>query len=347
MAVRILVAGGAGYIGSHMTQVLLREGFDVTVLDDLSEGRREAVLADDFIQGDIANPDLLDAIFKTRRISAVMHFAANIDVGESVRNPAKYFENNVSKTIVLLNSMVRNDIKRLIFSSTCSVYGIPDQLPISEKTPTRPLNPYGESKLMVERVLQAYESAYDLKSYRLRYFNACGADPGGLLGENHEPETHLIPVALRVASGRIPVFHILGDDYDTPDGTGVRDFIHVVDLCEAHALALRDLLANGTGGVLNVGIGRGFSVREVIQTVEKITGRPVKTRLSPRRPGEAGMLIADASLIRERLSWKPRFTALEDIVQHAWNWELRCALEAEQREIDRQSGLVVSGFIRS
>lgn len=337
MAIRILVAGGAGYIGSHMTQVLLREGFEVSVLDDLSEGRREAVLADDFIQGDIANPDLMDAIFKTRRIDAVMHFAANIDVGESVRNPAKYFENNVSKTIVLLNAMVRNEINRLIFSSTCSVYGVPDKLPISESTPTKPLNPYGESKLMVERVLQAYESAYGLKSYRLRYFNACGADPDGLLGENHEPETHLIPVALRVASGRIPVFNVLGDDYDTPDGTGVRDFIHVVDLCEAHALALRDLLANGPGGVLNVGIGRGFSVKEVLAAVEKITGRPVKTRLSPRRPGEAGMLIADASLIRERLGWQPRFTGLEDIVSHAWNWEQKCTRELEQRELARQA----------
>jgi len=339
VAVRILVAGGAGYIGSHMTQVLLREGFDVTVLDDLSEGRREAVLADDFIQGDISNSDLLDAIFKTRRISAVMHFAANIDVGESVRNPAKYFENNVSKTIVMLNSMVRNSVNRLIFSSTCSVYGVPDQLPISEKTPTKPLNPYGESKLMVERVLQAYELAYGLKSYRLRYFNACGADPGGLLGENHEPETHLIPVALRVASGRIPVFNILGDDYDTPDGTGVRDFIHVVDLCEAHALALRDLLANGTGGVLNVGIGRGFSVKEVLKAVETVTGCQVKTRLSARRPGEAGMLIADATLIRERLSWEPRFTGLEEIVEHAWKWEQKCVLESELKEKARISAM--------
>lgn len=323
MSGKILVVGGAGYIGSHMVKMLLSSGFEVTVLDDLSNGRRDLVLTPDFIEGDMSNRELLAAIFKTRHINAVMHFAANIDVGESVRNPAKYYENNVAKTIGLLNSMIQFEVQKLIFSSTCSVYGIPEKMPITEETPVGPINPYGESKLMVERIISSYSRAHSLKAYCLRYFNVAGADPEGQIGECHDPETHLIPVALRVASGRHPVFNILGDDYDTPDGTGVRDFIHVVDLCKAHELALKDLLANGDGGVLNVGIGHGFSVKQVIAAVEKVTGKKVRTRTTPRRPGEPGRLQADSSRIRETLGWTPRYTELEDMIQHAWNWELK------------------------
>lgn len=321
MAEKILVVGGAGYIGSHMVKLLRDREYAVTVLDNLSTGHKRSVLVDDFVIGDMSDHNLVDAIFKTRKIDAVMHFAACVDVGESVRDPGKYYENNVADTIKFLNSMVRFGIRRMIFSSTCSVYGIPDAVPISEACPTKPINPYGESKLWVERVLVAYERAYGLKSYRLRYFNAAGADPEGQIGELHEPETHLIPLALKVANGELPVLHILGEDYDTLDGTGVRDYVHVMDLCEAHRLALLDLLANGEGGILNIGIGNGFSVKQIIDSIQQVTGRTVQTKISPRRLGEPASLVANPEKIKKLLGWAPKYTEINDIIRHAWAWE--------------------------
>ncbi|HVT34439.1 MAG TPA: UDP-glucose 4-epimerase GalE [Nevskiaceae bacterium] len=321
MSHRILIVGGAGYIGSHMTLCLQAHGLEVTVLDNLSTGSRELVHTPDLVIGDMADDNLVSGVIRSRGIAAVMHFASCINVGESVRDPGKYYENNVGKTISLLNTIVRCGIRRMIFSSTSAVYGTPERLPINEQAPLAPLNPYGESKAWVERVLAAFDHAHGLRSYSLRYFNAAGADPQGRAGECHDPETHLIPIALQVALGQREQLDILGDDYRTEDGTGVRDYVHVTDLCEAHYLALLDLFNGGAGGILNVGIGRGFTVRQVVAAVEKVTGRPVPTRIQPRRPGDTDALVADSRNIQDRLGWRPRYTDLETIVRHAWAWE--------------------------
>lgn len=319
----ILVVGGAGYIGSHMVKLLLGQGYAVTTLDNLSTGHRDAVLGGEFIQGDFADRALLGGLFTSRHFDAVMHFASCIEVGESMRDPAKYYRNNVVRTLELLDAMVERGIEKFIFSSTAAIFGEPRYLPIDERHPLDPINPYGATKQMVEQILADYDRAYGLRHISLRYFNACGADPSGLIGERHDPETHLIPLVLQAASGRRNAISIFGDDYDTADGTCVRDYVHVVDLCHAHLLALKQLDAGAASACYNLGNGEGYSVREVIDAVERVTGRQVPTVNAARRPGDPARLVADSACAREGLQWKPGFAGLDVIVEHAWRWELR------------------------
>ncbi|MDR3390205.1 MAG: UDP-glucose 4-epimerase GalE [Sulfuriferula sp.] len=318
---KILVVGGAGYIGSHMVKMLLAHGHDVVTFDNLSSGHRDAVLGGEFVSGDLADQTALDAVFKQHQPEAVMHFASFIQVGESVRRPDMYYRNNFSNTLNLLDAMVAHEVKNFIFSSTAAVFGEPDYVPIDEAHPNRPVNPYGRSKWMIEQVLADYDHAFGLKSVCLRYFNAAGADPEGLLGERHDPETHLIPLILQAASGRRPEIQVFGRDYDTPDGTCIRDYIHIVDLCSAHLLALQYLVNGGSSERLNLGNGSGFSVQQVIDNVEKVTKRKVKVLDGPRRAGDPARLVADATRARSKLGWKPEFAELETIVAHAWAWE--------------------------
>jgi len=319
----ILVVGGAGYIGSHMVKMLLGHGYSVVTLDNLSTGYRDAVLGGKFVLGDLADRALLDKLFSERKIDGVMHFASFIQVGESVQNPAKYYENNVVNTLNLLDAMVAHDVKRFIFSSSAAVYGEPIRVPIDEAHPKNPINPYGRSKWMVEQMLADYDRAYALKSIRLRYFNAAGADPEGQLGERHEPETHLIPLVLQAASGRRESVQVFGRDYDTPDGTCIRDYVHVTDLCEAHLLALGRLLQGGASAAFNLGNGNGFSVQQVIDAAHKVAGETILVKDAPRREGDPARLVADASQARKELGWNPRYSELEMIVSHAWQWEQR------------------------
>ena len=317
---RVLVTGGAGYIGSHTAKTLAREGFEPLVLDNLSTGHRSAVKWGPFVDGDIGDRDLLRRVFREHDVAAVVHFAASAYVGESVLDPRKYFRNNVANTLVLLDAMLDAGVDRIVFSSTCATYGVPDALPIAENQPQRPVNPYGESKLFVEHALRAYERAYGLAWVALRYFNAAGADPEGELGEDHDPETHLIPVVIDAALGRRSWVELLGTDYATPDGTAIRDFVHVSDLADAHVRALRHLLNGGKAVALNLGTGAGHSVREVIAMVEAVSGRPVPVREVPRRPGDPPALLADASRARDLLGWRPRHAGLESIIPSAWAW---------------------------
>jgi UDP-glucose 4-epimerase len=317
----ILVVGGAGYIGSHMVKMLLGRGYGVMTLDNLSTGHRDAVLGGEFILGDLADRALLDKLFSERGIDGVMHFASFIQVGESVQNPARYYENNVVNTLNLLDAMVAHDVKRFIFSSSAAVYGEPIRVPIDETHPKNPINPYGRSKWMVEQMLADYDRAYGLKSVSLRYFNAAGADPEGRLGERHQPETHLIPLVLQAASGRRESVQVYGRDYDTPDGTCIRDYVHVTDLCEAHLLALDRLLQGGASAAFNLGNGNGFSVQQVIDTACEATGKAIPVKDAPRREGDPARLVADAALARKELGWNPRYDELETIVRHAWQWE--------------------------
>ena len=320
----ILVVGGAGYIGSHMVKQLVRSGASVVVLDDLSSGHQDAVHSDArLVVGSAADAGLLAKLFTAARFDAVMHFASFIQVGESVREPAKYYDNNVASTLILLDAMRTAGVLRFIFSSTAAVYGDPEHVPIDELHPKRPINPYGRSKWMVEQVLEDYDHAYGLKSVCLRYFNAAGADPEGKLGERHEPETHLIPLVLQAASGRRDAISVFGTDYDTPDGTCIRDYIHVVDLCEAHALALERLLDGGQSGRFNLGNGLGFSVKEVIDTASRVTGKNIPVRYEARRAGDPPRLVADARKARAELGWLPKRSDLETIVADAWAWEQR------------------------
>lgn len=319
----ILVVGGAGYIGSHMVKFLLAQGNQVMTLDNLSTGYRDAILGGGFVQGDLADRSMLDTLFTRHRFDAVMHFASCIQVGESIAAPAKYYANNVTNTLNLLDAMVAHGVKRFIFSSSAAVYGNPIHVPIAEDHPKAPINPYGRTKWMVEQILTDYDWAYGLKSVSLRYFNAAGADPAGELGESHEPETHLIPLVLRAASGRAPSIKIFGCDYNTPDGTCIRDYVHVVDLCEAHRLALVRLMQDGGSAVFNLGNGNGFSVAEVIAAAELVTERTIRTTQQPRRAGDPPRLVADASLARKELSWQPQFDRLETIIRHAWAWECK------------------------
>ncbi len=317
----ILVVGGAGYIGSHMVQRLSADGEEVLVLDDLSSGHRDAVGGAQLFQGDLGDRDLLEMIFSRRRIDLVMHFASYIQVGESVRDPGRYYRNNFASTLTLLEVMVRYEVRAFVFSSSAAIYGNVPPEPIPEDQPAAPLNPYGHSKRMVEVTLADFDTAYDLRSMCLRYFNAAGADPHARLGERHDPETHLIPLVLQVAAGRRAAVQVFGTDYPTPDGTCIRDYIHVCDLCDAHALAMRHLLGGGASRVYNLGNGSGFSVREVIDAAARVTGRPIAVEQAPRRPGDAAMLVADARRIREELNWTPRHPQLDTIVGHAWAWE--------------------------
>lgn len=318
----ILVVGGAGYIGSHMVKMLSRAGHQVLTLDNLSTGYRDAVKYGDFIEGGIADSTLLDEIFSNGHFDGVMHFASFIEVGESVREPAKYFENNFSNTLNLLNAMVRHNVKRFIFSSTAAIFGEPQYVPINEEHPKHPINPYGRSKLMVEEALQDYEMAYGLESVCLRYFNAAGADPDGELGERHIPETHLVPLVLQAASGRRNEISIFGKDYDTDDGSCVRDYIHIVDLCSAHLLALEHLAKGLGSGRFNLGNGTGFSVVEVIDIVKQVTGKDFKVIEAEKRPGDPAVLVADSSLARAELGWQPEHQNISEIIRHAWNWEV-------------------------
>lgn len=318
---KILVVGGAGYIGSHMVKMLLEQGHRVIVFDNLSSGYRDAVLGGIFVKGDLADKDQLDDVFARLRPEAVMHFASHIQVGESVLHPSKYYFNNFSNTMNLLDTMVKHEVRHFIFSSTAAIFGEPEYTPIDELHPKRPLNPYGRSKLMVEEVLADYERAYGLRSVCLRYFNAAGADPEGMLGERHEPETHLIPLVLQAISGKRSSIQVFGRDYDTPDGTCIRDYIHVVDLCTAHLLALRKLIVTDTSSQYNLGNGTGFSVQEVIKAAERVTGSTVKIVEGERRAGDPAVLVADATLARAELGWHPKYSDLEQIIAHAWQWE--------------------------
>jgi len=321
----VLVVGGAGYIGSHMVKLLAERGHAVVTLDDLSTGYRDAVVRGDFVKASIADRAGLDAVFRSRHFDAVMHFASFIQVGESVVEPAKYYANNLCNTLNLLDAMVQGGVKRFIFSSTAAIFGEPEAVLIAESHPQRPMNPYGRTKWMVEQALGDYDRAYGLKSVCLRYFNAAGADPGGELGERHEPETHLIPLVLQVASGRRREIAIYGDDYPTPDGTCVRDYIHIVDLCEAHLLALDALVMDERTRAYNLGNGTGFSVRQVIEAARRATGHPIPAKIQPRRAGDPARLVADSARAKAELGWKPRFDDLETIISHAWAWERKSA----------------------
>jgi len=317
----ILVVGGAGYIGSHMVKMLSQAGHHVVTLDNLSTGYRDAVKYGEFIEGDIANSLVLDKVFTATAFDGVMHFASYIEVGESVIDPGKYFRNNFSNTLNLLDAMVRHNVKNFIFSSTAAIFGEPEYVPIDESHPKNPINPYGKSKLMVEQALDDYEKAHGLQSVCLRYFNAAGADPDGELGERHNPETHLIPLILQAASGRRDAISIFGRDYSTADGSCVRDYIHIVDLCSAHLIALTKLV-NGSGSKrYNLGNGNGFSVVEVIEVVKQVTSRSFKVIEAERRPGDPATLVADSTLAKSELNWLPEYDDLSVITQHAWEWE--------------------------
>ena len=320
---KILVVGGAGYIGSHMVKMLVDSDHEPVTFDDLSCGFREAVLGGEFIQGSIADREAIAHVLVSHRFDAVMHFASFIQVGESVRNPSIYYRNNLSNTLNLLDAMVAANVKRFIFSSTAAIFGEPVYVPIDEKHPQKPMNPYGASKQMVERALQDYDRAYGLRSVCLRYFNAAGAHPDAAIGERHEPETHLIPLLLQAASGRRESVQVFGRDYDTPDGTCIRDYVHVSDLCKAHLLALEFLERSNESAAFNLGNGDGFSVLEVIAAVEKVLGRKVKVVDAPRRAGDPARLVADSRAARERLGWSPAYREIEVIVEHAWRWEQR------------------------
>ncbi|MCP4695944.1 MAG: UDP-glucose 4-epimerase GalE [Gammaproteobacteria bacterium] len=317
----ILVVGGAGYIGSHMVKMLLAAGYRVVVLDSLVGGYRDAVTGGDFVFGDLADKTGLNRLFGGYSFSGVMHFASFIQVGESVKQPAKYYQNNFSCTLNLLDAMVSHSVKNFIFSSSAAIFGEPLYVPLDERHPAHPMNPYGISKWMVERVLGDYESAYGLKSVCLRYFNAAGADPDGELGERHNPETHLIPLVLQTAMERRSHISVYGRDYDTPDGTCVRDYIHINDLCEAHMLALEQLLNGSGSAAYNLGNGAGYSVQQVIETARQVTEREIPVVYEGRRAGDPAQLVAKSELAQKELGWRPRYTDLETIIAHAWQWE--------------------------
>ncbi|MGZ8154684.1 MAG: UDP-glucose 4-epimerase GalE [Burkholderiales bacterium] len=320
---RILVCGGAGYIGSHMVQLLAERGHDVTTYDNLSTGHRDAVLGGRFEFGDLADSDALDRVLQRVEFDAVMHFAAFIRVEESVAQPGKYFRNNFCNTLNLLEAMVRNGVQRFIFSSTAAVYGEPQYVPVDEQHPREPINPYGVSKKMVEDALLDFSKAYGLKAVPLRYFNAAGADPQARLGPRHDPLTHLIPLVLRAAAGVNPNVKVFGRDYPTPDGTATRDYIHVVDLCEAHLAAIDYLMNGGETRAFNLGVGRGFSVQEVIDSAKRVTGRDFEVITEGRRPGDTAQLVSNPSLANQVLGWKARFVDLDTIVKHNWQWQLK------------------------
>lgn len=319
----ILVTGGAGYIGAHAVLALQKGGYQVIVLDNLSYGHPELIqdrLQAELLVADISDRTFLDNLFATRQIDAVMHFAAFIAVGESVQEPAKYYRNNVVGTLTLLEAMIAANIKKFVFSSTCAVYGMPKEVPMTENHPIQPLSPYAASKRVVEQMLGDFDQAYGLKSVIFRYFNASGAEPTGLLGEDHDPETHLIPLALLTTLKKREFLSIFGTDYDTPDGTAVRDYIHICDLADAHILGLEYLLQGGESNLFNLGNGNGFSVREVIETTKKVTGLPLPVKESDRRAGDAPILVGSSEKAQKILGWQPQYADLEKIISHAWQW---------------------------
>lgn len=316
----ILIAGGAGYIGSHQVLYLLENGYNPITYDNLSEGYQEAVLGGTFIEGDLADKNKLKEVFNSYDISAVMHFAAHCYVGESVTNPQKYYYNNVVNTMNLVNTMIEHKINKFIFSSTCATYGAPKFLPLTEEHPQNPINPYGNTKLMVEMFLKDYTKAYDFNSIFLRYFNAAGAEPEGRIGENHDPETHLIPNVIRSALGMGEPLKIFGDDYNTPDGTCVRDYIHILDLAQAHLLALEKLFEGHKTDFFNLGNGNGYSNKQIIETVEKVSGKKVDYSFAPRREGDPDTLVGSSEKAFKTLGWKPKFASIEKIIETAFNW---------------------------
>ena len=320
MAETILVVGGAGYIGSHMVKALQAAGYEVVVIDNLSTGHRDLVGDVRFFEGDMQNQDLLDTVFAQTSISAVMHFAAFSLVGESVDDPIKYYRNNVAATTELIGAMLRYGVRRFIFSSTAAVYGEPDQTPIPEIHPCRPTNPYGATKVAVERLLHDCGQAHGLRSAVLRYFNAAGADASAQIGERHRPESHLIPLVLQVATGERDAIRIFGTDYPTVDGTCVRDYVHVADLAQAHLLTLEALLDGAESMTYNLGNSRGSSVLEVVEAVRRVTGHPIPAVVEGRRSGDPAVLVADSTRIRQELGWKPHYEELEQIVETAWRW---------------------------
>ncbi len=315
----VMVTGGAGYIGSHACKALARAGYRPVAFDNLVYGHREAVKWGPLVHGDILDRERVEWTMREHGIRAVMHFAAFAYVGESVSDPAKYYRNNVAGALTLLDAMRASGIRKFVFSSSCATYGVPGVPLIREDLPQAPVNPYGRSKLMIEQVLSDYGPAYGLSSIALRYFNAAGADPDGETGENHEPETHLIPLVLQTAAGIRPQVTVFGDDYDTPDGTCIRDYIHVTDLADAHVRALT-LLGDAGMRPFNLGTGQGFSVREIIAAAREITGRPVAVAMGARRAGDPPVLIADASQAHQQLCWKPQHSAIEEMIGTAWHW---------------------------
>jgi UDP-glucose-4-epimerase GalE len=318
----VLVVGGAGYIGSHMVKLLLEKSYPVIVLDNLSTGHRRLVSGGEFIEGSLGDAELLVRIFNAYPISAVMHFAAFSLVGESVQAPLKYYRNNMCETLTLIEAMVTHGVKRFIFSSTAAVYGEPERVPIPEDHPCRPTNPYGNTKLGVERMLADCDAAFGLRSICLRYFNAAGADPSGMIGEAHTPESHLIPLVLKAALAATPV-KIFGVDYPTADGTCLRDYVHVCDLAQAHLLALDALEAGCASDVFNLGNSVGYSVRQVIDAAGRITGKKTEALECERRPGDPAVLVADSSKIRSKLGWKPKYEGLDEIIDTAWHWHAK------------------------
>ncbi len=316
---RVLLSGGAGYVGSHSAAMLQHQGHDIWVYDNLSEGHAGAVAEGRLIKGDLMDREKLTAVFREHQIEAVMHFAASCYVGISVTDPAPYYQNNIVGTLSLLDAMRDADVGRIVFSSTCATYGIPDVVPITESEKQAPINPYGFTKLAIEHALADYSQAYGLGYAALRYFNASGAADESDIGEDHEPETHLIPLVLQVALGQREEIKIFGDDYPTPDGTCIRDYIHVDDLASAHISAL-EMLESGTQLKLNLGTGSGASVKEVIDACRKVTGHPIPATIVPRRAGDPPELVADASLANKTLNWKPKYDHIEAVVASAWKW---------------------------
>ena len=318
----ILVTGGAGYIGSHAVKALQQVGYKIVILDNLVYGHRDIaeILGVELIIGDTNDRALLDQLFSDRQITAVMHFAAYAYVGESVTQPDKYYRNNVVGTLSLLEAMVTANIKNFVFSSTCATYGVPQQIPITEDHPQAPINPYGATKLMVERILQDFDVAYGLKSVIFRYFNAAGADPEGAIGEDHHPETHLIPLILQTALGKREAITVYGTDYPTDDGTCIRDYIHVNDLADAHVLGLQYLLEGNQSEIFNLGNGNGFSVKEVIDAAKRITGKPINVIFGDRRAGDPSALVGSAAKAQSILHWQPKYADINLILQHAWQW---------------------------
>lgn len=319
----ILVTGGAGYIGSHTVFLLEKAGYNVVIIDNLVYGHRdlvESTLKAELIVGDISDRQLLDSIFQKYSIDAVIHFAAFAYVGESVTEPRKYYRNNVVGTLTLLEAMVDAGVRSIVFSSTCATYGIPESVPITENQAQKPINPYGASKLMVERILADFDQAYGLQYVIFRYFNAAGAHPDSLLGEDHLPETHLIPLVLQTALGHRDSISVFGTDYPTSDGTCIRDYIHVMDLAQAHVLGVEYLLQGEQSDIFNLSNGNGFSVQEVIQTAREVTGKPIPVKYCPRRPGDPPVLIGSQEKAKQNLGWQVNYPSLFDIIQHAWNW---------------------------
>jgi UDP-arabinose 4-epimerase len=323
MSETILVTGGAGYVGSHACKALARAGYRPVAYDSLIRGHREAVRWGPLVQADLADAKQLTETIERFEVAAVLHFAAFAYVGESVEEPGLYFRNNVANTLTLLEAMRTSTVRHIVFSSTCATYGVPERVPITESAPQRPVNPYGESKLMVERMLHWYGAAHGFTHAALRYFNAAGADPEGEIGEDHEPETHLIPLVLQAAMGQRARIDVLGTDYPTPDGTAIRDYIHVQDLADAHVRAVQLLLRGGLSITVNLGTGAGHSVREVIAAAERVTGRRVPRREAPRRFGDPPVLVADPSRARELLGWTAKHSDLDTILKTAWAWHSR------------------------